>query len=97
MASQNPLLYDLIKTGAAIALRRKGYGRSDIQSALDSTTGETIDAVAAQAAVTYPPLTGTGAPSGGIIAAILAFLSSPEGQALLAALVQMLISLIGGG
>ena len=97
----NPLLYDVLKITAAISIRRSGYSRSDTQSVIDSIPNEVIDQVAVDAGVTIPaftpiPPTAKQAPSGQLLALILAFLATPGGQALEAALLQLLIGLIPG-
>jgi hypothetical protein len=92
--TQNPLLYTLLKMATSVQLKRKGISLSDSQAALSQLDGGIIDGVAADAGVAYPAEKGA---SGQIIAALLAFLASPQGQALMAALIQMLISLIAGG
>lgn len=97
--TQNPLLYTMLKISAGVQLHRKGVSVSDAQAALSQLDGGGIDGVAADAGVTYPALPAQSgvAASGQIIAALIAFLNSPQGQALMAALIQMLLALIAGG
>lgn len=99
MGSQNPLLYSALRLVVGVKLRRQNVSRGDVQSSTDGLGGDIVDTLAATQAtpIVYPTSVAVGAPSGTIIAAILAFLQSPEGQALIAALVQMLISMIAGG
>jgi hypothetical protein len=94
LASQSQLFYDVLKASAGVKVRRSGTSRTDVQTASDGTTGDMIDAVATGAGITYPTIS-AGA-SGGLLAALLAFLATPQGQALETALVQMIIALIAG-
>lgn len=95
MGSQNPLLYSVLKISLSVKARRAGLSRGDIQYSLDALDGATIDAVAASQAtpIVYPTI-GSG---GTILAEIIAFLNSPAGQQLMAALITLLTSLIAGG
>lgn len=91
----------MAKVGARRSLLAKGYSRSQVRDALDAVDSDAVDAAALVAGVSLPPevVEGMAAPTPGthpILDAILAFLQSPQGQALIAALVQMLIHMIGG-
>ena len=101
MASQNAhFATRLIVRGQ---LRKQGYGRDDINFMLDGLDDNMIDA-ASTATGTDAGLASTesGASSGTgtgvfaqILQALMTFLESPQGQALIAALIQMLIASLG--
>jgi hypothetical protein len=95
--TQDPLLYSALKIQLAVQLDRKGISLADSRAALAQLDGVTIDGVAADAGVAYPTMPAEKGASGQIIAALIAFLNSPAGQQLMAALIQMLMALIAGG
>ncbi len=106
MASQNAII--AIKLLLRGQLRKKGYSRTDIEFMMDGaeTPGFIDSAIAdqgeafatalaaAESGAVPTPTPGTGV-FAQIIAALMTFLESPQGQALIAALIQMLIASLG--
>lgn len=89
--SHGPVFYLFARTKARQALRAKGYSFRQINSAMDELDDDSIDVVAEDSKITVGAIG-----DGSIIAAIIAFFQSEQGQALIKALVEMLIALIGG-
>lgn len=87
----NSLALIRIRLQARRALRDRGYRAATLHQAMALVDDELVNDAAAEAEV---PLTKLG--DGTIINAIIEFLQSPEGQALMKALVEMLISLLAG-
>lgn len=80
------------------ALKRQGYSHAEIAPMLELATDELIDGVAAAEGVDFPTVCGDVVilmSGGGIIEALIAFLQSEQGQALIAALVKVLIAAVG--
>jgi hypothetical protein len=94
---QSAEFYNLVKLKLSVGLRKAGKSRDVTQGAIDALQTSTIDQAAVDNKVTVPVFPTATAPSGTLLAEIIAFLGSPEGQALIAALIQMLIAAIGGG
>lgn len=91
-----PLHLFAVRSEARRLLRDKGYTRSQINSVIDNVDEDSV-AMAAQISKTDLSAMPVGQLGDGtIIQAIIAFFQSPTGQALIAALVQMLIHLLGG-
>lgn len=94
--SQSPEYYNLVKLHLAIGLRKAKQPRDLVETGVDSLQDSTIDQMAVDNSISVPVFPTNSAPSGTLLAEILAFLQSPEGQALIAALIQMLIASMGG-
>jgi len=88
---RDPLFYRLVKMRTRLALRRRGVSGLDAWAAVEDMDDETIDAVAAAGG---PMATAAGIGDGKILDAILEFLRSEQGQALIAALVKLLLGLL---
>lgn len=80
-----------IRLQARRELRSLGYKTAALHQAMALVDDQLVNDAASEADV---PLTALG--DGTIIDAIIEFLKSPEGQALMKALVEMLISLLAG-
>lgn len=87
----NSLALIHLRLRARRALRDRGYKAATLHQAMSLVDEDLVNEVAAEAEV---PLTALG--DGTIFQAIIDFFKSPEGQALLKALVEMLISLLAG-
>lgn len=83
---RGPLFYALTRLHARGALRRQGYGFFQINEMMDAAEDDIIDAAAMEVGI---PRTGLG--DGTIIQAILDFLRSEQGQALISALIKLLL------
>ena len=90
-SGRDPLFYRLVKMRTRLALRRRGVSGLDAWAAVEDMDDETIDAVAAAGG---PMATAAGLGDGKILDAILEFLRSEQGQALIAALVKLLLGLL---
>jgi len=83
-------------------LRKLGYNFRDIRFMMDACDSDLMDAAVAQSgqADALAAAEANAAASGGtfatIVAAIIAFLQSPQGQALIAALIKLLIASLSG-
>jgi hypothetical protein len=88
---RHPFFYALARRQAARQV--KGYRLRDVNDVLSDVTDDVIDAEIV--ALNLPPMVGA-IGDGSIIQAILDFFKSPEGQALIAALVKMLLGLLAG-
>jgi hypothetical protein len=89
------LYYPLVRRDVQLALRAQGYRRADILDALDLAMNELIDVAAAAKDIVVPDFTVTalGQPvtaNGDIIVAIMTFLASPAGQALIAEIIALI-------
>lgn len=82
-----PLLHGLVRLRVAAGLRRKGYGILEARHLSESLPGEVIDAH------TTPETVGA-IGDGTILQAIIDFLNSPAGKALIDALIQLLVGLL---
>lgn len=85
-----PLSLFAIRAKTRLELRKAGYNFRQINDVIDSVDDIAVQAAAAQANVSLGAIG-----DGTLIQAILDFLKSEQGQALIAALVKMLIALIG--
>jgi len=94
----HPLLTFYAKVHARRELSKEGYSRRQINDVMGQVDGEAIDAAAALAGPETESEVGkvSAIGDGTILAAIMAFLQSPQGQALIAALMKMLLGLLGG-
>lgn len=90
---RGPVFRTMIRVRAKRELRRLGYSRVDVAEMMDDCDDDAIDTAATSAAVAIPPTTGA-IGDGSIIAAIVEFLKSEQGQALIKALIALLIGLI---
>lgn len=90
---RGPVFRTMIRVRASRGLRRLGYSHVEVAEMMDDCDDDVIDAAAVSAAVTIPPTTGA-IGDGSIIAAIVEFLKSEQGQALIKALIALLIGLI---
>jgi hypothetical protein len=89
----NTFFYTATKLKTGIELRLKGYKGTDLQDTLSLATNDVIDMAVATQSPLPADITGTGVgASGALIAAILAFLASPAGQSLIAALISLLVA-----
>lgn len=86
-----PLVTILARAKCRSALREKGYSFRQINDVIHAVDDEAISWACVETSIS-PSAIGDGK----IIDAILDFFKSPEGQALLAALIKMLLALIGG-
>ncbi len=80
-----------------LALRTQGYSRPQINAMLDAADDATIDQAVAESGTKPPGALTVGMAAigdGHIIDAILEFLKSPEGQALISALIKILLAVI---
>lgn len=91
----HPLLTFYAKVHARRELSKQGYSFRQINDAMSQVDGQAVDAAAFSAGPDAEKAVGA-LGDGQIIQAILDFLKSPQGQALLDALVKMLIALLGG-
>lgn len=83
--SLSPHFYALTRLRLNFALEAKGYGLLQRDGLMFRATNEVVDAAVAATGV-QPPVTA----GGNIIAAILAFLSSAAGQALIAEIIALI-------
>ena len=91
-----PRLYTArVRARCARAMLAAGYAPDEVDSVIDAVDSPTIKAVAAQCGPDVAAKVGA-IGDGTIINAIIEFFKSPEGQALIAALVKMLIGLLMG-
>jgi hypothetical protein len=89
------LFNGLTKLRTRTTLREQGYGVDEASALLANCESAQIEQAAKQANVSLPENNAVGAIGDGtIINAILEFLKSEQGQALIAALIQILLSLI---
>lgn len=86
-----PLFTILARAKCRSALREKGYTFRQINDVISAVDDDAISWAVQETSIS-PSAIGDGK----IIDAILEFFKSPEGQALIAALIKMLIALIGG-
>ena len=92
-----PAFYALARLQARAALRRQGHGFFRISEIMEAAEDDLIDVAAEEAGVTAEQ---AGAVTvalgdGKIIDAILGFFRSEQGQALIAALIKLLLGFIG--
>lgn len=85
----HPAFYAMARVHARRALREQGKSFSEINEAMNLTDNDLIDSVADD----VPPMVGS-IGDGKIIQAIIDFFKSPQGQAIIAALVKMILSLL---
>lgn len=90
----HPLLTFYAKVHARRELSNQGYSFRQINEAMSHVDGQAVSAAAFSAGPEVEGAVGK-LGDGTIIQAIVDFLKSPQGQALIQALVQMLIHLIG--
>lgn len=90
---RGPAFYALTRLACRRELRRQGHSFSEITELLDAADDDVIDAAAVSATVEIPPTTGA-IGDGTIIRAIVDFLRSEQGQALIRALIALLMGLI---
>jgi hypothetical protein len=83
-----PLFYSLTRLQTRLALRKEGYGFFEINGILDGAEDEVIDA-ALVASGGVPVALGDGS----ILKAIMDFLKSEQGQALIKILLGLLVGL----
>lgn len=86
-----PLVTILARAKCRSALREKGYTFRQINDVIGAVDDDALSWAMQESGVKASAIG-----DGKIIDAILDFFKSPEGQALLAALIKMLIALIGG-
>lgn len=99
----HPFLYTLARVGARRQVRAMGHRLSTVNEALSEIGNDAIDAEMDAHGVTFEVLASY-APSGmvggfgdgSIIAAIIEFFKSPRGQAIIDAIVKMILALIAG-
>lgn len=84
-----------VRSRCARALLAAGYTSDEIESVIDIVDSPTIQSVAAQCGPEVSAKVGA-LGDGTIINAIIEFFKSPEGQALISALVKMLIAMLAG-
>lgn len=89
----HPFLYPLARAAARRELRRQGKSFSESFRLVDDATDEMVDVAVAYAGV-GPVAVMQGLGDGKIIDAILEFLRSEQGQAVIAALVKLLLGLL---
>lgn len=96
----HPLLTDTVLLHARLGLRRKGFSRAQINSVMDGVTNETVQNLADAIGVTFPqppeagddPVPPAPVPTPHpILDWLKTLIASPGFQALVAALIQMLI------
>lgn len=99
----HPFFHLQTRIETRFALKRAGYSFSQVNDAIEILDPDTIEMYASAAGIAIPDFaaqTAEGATGkigdGSILAAIIAFFKSPQGQALLAFIMKMLISLIAG-
>lgn len=98
----HPLLVDSLLVRQRLKLRAKGFSRSQINAVMDGVTGDTVQSLADAVGVSIDPNPAPDPtpaptptpPAHPILAWIAAFLASPAGQALEAALEQFLLHLL---
>jgi hypothetical protein len=88
---KNPVFYSLVRLAARRQLRRQGYSLWQVNEMMAGADDGLVDAAQLDAGVVIP-IEGLG--DGTILKAIIEFLQSEQGQALIAALVKMLLMLI---
>lgn len=86
---RHPVFYSLVQARVRRQLRRQGVTGDDLDDAMQACRAELIDATVAE----QPALVGA-IGDGKILNAILDFLRSEQGQALVSALVKILLALI---
>lgn len=85
------VFHTYVKMKVAAELRKKGHSVAEAHSLAWTLTPEMIDGAAAMVKIPVGQLG-----DGTILQLILDFFKSPQGQQLLAALIQMLLGLLGG-
>ena len=87
---RGPIFHDFVRMKVQAELMKTGENVTDAHTLAYSLTDGVIDGASASAGIK------ANAFNGGVLAAIVAFFQSPEGQALLSALVQSLIAILSG-
>ena len=90
---RHPFFYAMVRLRTRATLRSQGYNPWQVNDLMDATEDDLIDVAAVQAQVTVPPTVGE-LGDGAILKAIIDFLKSEQGQALIKALITLLLSLI---
>lgn len=85
----HPFYYMRVRLATRAKLREQGYRPREIDDLLDGATSDVIDHAATLASAEPPKMGAIG--DGSILAAIIAFIQSPAGQALIAALLKLLV------
>lgn len=86
----HPLFYELTRFHLKQQLRRAGYN----PNLADDATNDLIDAAVSAQPIAPPPFAGGFLAQ--LIADIQAFLNSPNGQAILAVIMQMILAALSG-
>jgi hypothetical protein len=85
---RHPLLYSLVRAAVARRLAAAGRSPDEIDAAFRAAGATAVDAAFHAAGETVPP-------AHPILEAVLAWLRSPEGEAVVAALVKILLAVLG--
>lgn len=88
---KHPLFYVVTRLKLRSALREKGYSRAEVNDLVDGATDDVIDAADAIANAGQPESAVGAIGDGTLIQKFFEFLQSPAGQALLAALMKLLL------
>lgn len=91
-----PVQMMCVKAAVRRELLAKGKSRSEINQYIDNIDEDAVSSAAESNDVSMAAMPVGKLGDGTIIQAILGFLKSPQGQQLIAALVQMLLHLMGG-
>lgn len=85
---QHPIFYALTRAATRREMRQRGYPLGQIREALEACADELIDAAAVRSG-------GVGAIGDGkIVEAVIEFLKSPQGQALIDVLIKILTAVL---
>lgn len=90
---QHPLFYGVVKLRARRELLEQGYGRSEVRALMVLCDDARVDEAVASSGASVPQVA-SAIGDGSIIKAIMEFLQSEAGQALIKALLALLMSLI---
>lgn len=88
---KGPIFYAMARLACRRELRRQGYSFPQISEMMDAADDDVIDAAEAAAGGSMP-VAAIG--DGKVLDAVLDFLRSEQGQALIAALVKLLLTLL---
>jgi len=90
-----PLQLFVVRNQVRQKLREHGVSRSAINSVIDSVDEDSVAVAAESASVSMSAMPVGKLGDGTILNAIMDFLKSPQGQALIDALMKMLLGLLG--
>ncbi len=90
----HPFFVQRAKLATRLSLRRSGCTSQQLDDVLSDFNRDTVSAGAVMAGVDVPSFNEVGIFDGSLIQRIVAFFESPEGRALIAAIVKILLALV---